>query len=337
MLRILVTGAAGFIGSHLCERLLEAGHRVWGLDNLDDFYAPDVKLRNLRTAAAHPHMQVVEGDVRDSVLLGGLLGDVPFDVVVHLAARPGVRPSIEDPAHCYDVNVVGTLTLLEAMREHHAGRLVFGSSSSVYGDRHDIPFEETATVDRPISPYAASKCAGEQMCFAFHHLHGFSVHCLRFFTVFGPRQRPDLAIHKFTRLMTRNEPLPLFGDGTTARDYTYVDDTVDGVVRSIQVLTDRAGHDPAFEIVNLGRSDAVTLRRLVDELSAALEVEPELEWLPTQPGDVTITCASAAKARSLLGFEPRISLSEGLARFARWYREVAEPAERAGAHPTGDF
>lgn len=326
-----MTGAAGFIGSHLCERLLAGGYRVWGLDNFDDFYSPDVKRRNLREAEAQAHMQVVEGDIRDPVLLGGLLRDVPFDLVVHLAARPGVRPSIEDPVLCYDVNVNGTLALLEAMREHHAGRLVFGSSSSVYGDRHETPFEETAAVGRPISPYAASKCAGEQLCFTFHHLHGLHVHCLRFFTVFGPRQRPDLAIHKFTRLMTRGEPLPLFGDGTTARDYTYVDDTVDGVLRSIEALTGADVHEPAFEIINLGRSDAVSLRRLVEELAAALGLQPEIEWLPSQPGDVTITCASGVKARELLGFEPRVSLSEGLARFAAWYREAVEPTESAGA------
>jgi UDP-glucuronate 4-epimerase len=319
-LKVLVTGAAGFIGSHLCERLLEDGQQVWGLDNFDPFYAPAIKRGNVRGLLGHSHMRLIEGDIRDGVLLDGLFSDVEFDVVIHLAARPGVRPSIEEPEECFDVNVQGTLTLLEAMRRHHVDALIFGSSSSVYGDSDTIPLEESARADRPISPYAASKRAGEHICHTFHHLYGISVHCLRFFTVFGPRQRPDLAIHKFARLMTAGKPLPLYGDGTTARDYTYVADTVEGVVRSMDRLLESARSEPAFEVINLGRSDSVTLVELVDGLSRSLGIEPEIEWLPMQPGDVTVTCASDVRAKSLLGFEPRVDLETGLARFVEWFR-----------------
>lgn len=333
----MVTGAAGFIGSHLCERLLRDGHHVWGLDNFDPFYETAIKRRNIREPLKHPNMRLIEGDIRDGVLLDGLFSDVAFDIVVHLAARPGVRPSIEEPEECFDINVQGTLTLLEAMRRHHVDALAFGSSSSVYGDSDTIPLEESAAADRPISPYAASKRAGEHICHTFHHLYGMSVHCLRFFTVFGPRQRPDLAIHKFARLMTGGKPLPLYGDGSTARDYTYVSDTVEGVVRSVDRLIEASeSEQPAFEVINLGRSDSVTLKQLVDALSRTLGIEPEIEWLPMQPGDVTVTCASDDRARSLLGFEPRVDLDTGLARFVEWFRQAdASPPELARARRTG--
>ncbi len=319
-LRVLVTGAAGFIGSHLCDRLLADGTEVWGIDNFDPFYSESIKRDNIATAAAHPGMHLIEGDIRDEVLLSGLLRDVRFDAVVHLAARPGVRPSIEDPEQCIDINVGGTLTLLEAMRRRGVRRLLFGSSSSVYGETDAIPLRESAAADKPISPYAASKRAGEQLCYTYHHLFDFSIHCLRFFTVFGPRQRPDLAIHKFTRLMARGEAIPVYGDGTSARDYTYISDTVEGLVRSLAALC-AADTTPSFEIINLGRSDSVTLRDLVTQLGAALGIEPRIEWLPMQPGDVTITCASGARAQTMLGFEPQVDFVDGLARFVAWYRE----------------
>ena len=329
-LKVLVTGSAGFIGSHLCERLLRGGYHVWGLDNFDPFYDPEIKRRNTRELGHHPHMRLIEGDIRDGVLLDGLFTDVPFDVVVHLAARPGVRPSIEEPELCFDVNVQGTLVLLEAMRRHHATVLVFGSSSSVYGETDTVPLEESVAADRPISPYAASKRAGEHLCHTFHHLYGMSIHCLRFFTVFGPRQRPDLAIHKFARLMSDRTPLPLYGDGTSSRDYTYVTDTVEGIMRSIGGLVEAAKAAPAFEVINLGRSDSVTLVELVRQLSDQMGVEPRIEWLPSQPGDVSMTCASDVKARSLLGFEPQVDLAEGLARFVEWFRsEKGESTEAA--------
>jgi UDP-glucuronate 4-epimerase len=317
--RILVTGAAGFIGSHLSERLLDEGAEVWGLDNFDAFYDPGIKRRNLEGALARPEFHFVEGDIRDGVLLGGLLSDVSFDAVVHLAARPGVRPSLDEPAACFDANVMGTITLLEAMRVHHVNRLVFGSSSSVYGSRQATPFREDDAADRPASPYAASKRSGELLCHTYHHLHGLSVCCLRMFTVYGPRQRPDLAIHKFARFLDHGEPLPLYGDGTSARDYTYVDDIVEGIVRAIDRLASADGGSE-FDVVNLGNGDPVRLTNLVEAMSKAFGVTPTVEHLEKQPGDVPVTCASTDRVRDVLGFEPSTSLAEGLRRFAEWFR-----------------
>lgn len=336
-LKLLVTGAAGFIGSHLCEQLLENGHWVWGLDNFDDFYSPRTKRDNIRRALAHPRMRLVEGDVRDRVLLHGLFSDRDFDGVIHLAARPGVRPSIDQPETCFDVNVTGTMRLLEIMQERGVPRLVFGSSSSVYGQSEKAPFRESEAADRPISPYAASKRTGELLCHTYHDLYGLSVISLRFFTVFGPRQRPDLAIHKFARLMERGDPLPLFGDGTSRRDYTYVSDIVDGVVASVDRLA-AAGPAPLYEIVNLGRSDPISLKEMVSKLSKAMGVTPTIERLKDQPGDVSLTCASQERARDLLGYRPTVSFEEGLRRFVAWLRgadgDGAAPVPKARAAET---
>jgi UDP-glucuronate 4-epimerase len=329
--RILVTGAAGFIGSHLCDRLLERGHRVWGLDNFDNFYPPETKRQNLAPALRHPAMRLVEGDIRDGVLLDGLLSDIPFDAVVHLAARPGVRPSIEDPNLCFDVNVTGTLSLLEAMRRWGPERLVFGSSSSVYGEREDAPFAEETAGDRPISPYATSKRTGEMLCYTHHHLYDLSVLCLRFFTVFGPRQRPDLAIHKFARLMAAGEPLPLYGDGSSSRDYTFVDDVVEGIRLGLGWLERESREAPAYDVVNVGRSDPVTLSELVRRLARALEIEPLITHMPEQPGDVSLTCASDRRVRELLGYAPEVDLDEGLRRFASWFWERTPRKQAATA------
>lgn len=317
--RVLVTGAAGFIGSHLSERLLDEEVQVWGLDNFDSFYAPNLKRRNLQEALSRSGFHFVEGDVRDAVLLGGLLSDVSFDAVVHLAARPGVRPSLDEPTACFDSNVMGTITLLEAMRVQHVKRLVFGSSSSVYGSRQATPFREDDAADRPASPYAASKRSGELLCHTYHHLHGLSVFCLRLFTVYGPRQRPDLAIHKFARLLTRGEKLPLYGDGTSSRDYTYVDDAVEGIVRSLGRL-ERRNEDPQFAVLNLGNGTPIELTDLVDAMAEAFGVVPDVEHLDCQPGDVPVTCAATERAREFLNFEADISLEEGLRRFAEWFR-----------------
>lgn len=329
--RILVTGAAGFIGSHLCDHLLARGDRVWGLDNFDAFYPPAIKRQNIAAAARHGSMRLVEGDIRDGVLLDGLLSDIPFDAVIHLAARPGVRPSIDDPNLCFDVNVTGTLSLLEAMRRRGPRKLLFGSSSSVYGERKDSPFVEDTAGDRPISPYAASKRAGEMLSYTFHHLYGLSVLSLRFFTVFGPRQRPDLAIHKFARLMAGGEALPLYGDGSSARDYTYVDDIVNGVTLGLEWLEHASRDAPVYDVVNLGRSDPVTLADLVKRLGRAMEIEPAVHHLPEQPGDVSLTCASDAKARDLLGYAPSVDFDEGLRRFASWFWERTTRPEKVAA------
>jgi UDP-glucuronate 4-epimerase len=330
---ILVTGAAGFIGSHVCDRLLADGHGVWGLDSFDDFYDPARKRANLAGAMRQPSMHLVEGDVRDEILLDGLMSDVDFDAVVHLAARPGVRASLENPDLCYDVNVRGTLRVLDAMRLHEVPVLLFGSSSSVYGESSDLPFSEDATADRPISPYAASKRAAEMLCHVHHHLYGLTVYCLRFFTVYGPRQRPDLVIHKFARLMADGEPVPVFGDGSSRRDYTYIDDTVDGVLLALEGARRRNGDRSAYEVVNLGRNETVALGELVEALAAALERTPEVERMPEQPGDLSETLASVDRGDRLLGYRPRVAFDQGLARFVRWFREM-DSVESASPLPS---
>ncbi|RMH03526.1 MAG: SDR family NAD(P)-dependent oxidoreductase [Planctomycetota bacterium] len=310
--KVLITGAAGFIGSHLAERCLELGAEVVGLDLFDDFYDPALKRANVARALAHPRYRLVEGDIRDRAAMRELVAAGGFDVIVHLAARAGVRPSLERPALYYDVNVQGTLSLLDAVRAADpAIRFVNASSSSVYGGLTATPFAESDENSRPVSPYAASKKAGEVLCYTYHHLYGIDTFSLRFFTVFGPRQRPEMAIAKFARLLREGRPVPMFGDGSTARDYTYIDDIVDGVVRAMERCR-------GYEIFNLGESRTTTLADLIRLLGAALGVEPEVERLPLQPGDVTITCADLAKSRRLLGYDPHTEVAEGLARYAAW-------------------
>jgi UDP-glucuronate 4-epimerase len=321
--RVLVTGAAGFIGSHLCERLITDGCRVWGIDNFDPYYSEETKRANIATALNSSRMRLVEGDIRDGILLDGLFTDVPLDAVVHLAARPGVRPSLDAPQPCIQVNVDGTMQLLEVMRRHHVTRLVFGSSSSVYGNSSTAPYREDEAADRPISPYAASKRAGELLVHSYHHLYGLAAVCLRFFTVFGPRQRPDLAIHKFARLMMTGQALPIFGNGESGRDYTYVDDAVEAIVRSLRLTGTNSESTPVFEVLNVGRSEPVTLNELLDHLEAALREKPRLDRQPEQPGDVAFTCASTERLERVLEFQPQIGLVDGLERFATWLRESA--------------
>lgn len=331
---ILVTGAAGFIGSHLCEALVDSGFSVWGLDSFHPYYDPAAKRRNLASVSEHPEMHVIQGDVRDGVLLDGLMGGRSFDAVVHLAAMPGVRTSLEAPDLCMDINVQGTLSVLEASGRHGVGRLVFASSSSVYGEETTPPFRESDAADRPVSPYAASKRAGELLCHSYRETHGLSVHCLRIFTAFGPRQRPDLAIHKFARLMRAGEPIPVYGDGSSERDYTFVGDIVDGVHRSLRRLLDLPEEESEYEIVNLGRGETVPLHGLVAALSSALGVEPEIDRLPDQPGDMSVTHADIGRARELLGWRPAVSLEDGLAAFVEWLDE-SEPV--ADVHSAGEI
>jgi UDP-glucuronate 4-epimerase len=318
----LVTGAAGFIGSHLCERLLQSGHRVVALDNYDDFYDPSLKERNLAVARAWNDFVEVRGDVRDPDVYGRLPDDV--DTVVHLAARAGVRPSIRDPELYLDVNVHGTMRVLEYMRDRGIRRLLFGSSSSVYGDDAAVPFSEDDRADRPISPYASTKRSCELLAHSHVHLFGLGVMCLRFFTVYGPRQRPDLAIHKFARLMMDGEAVPMFGDGSSVRDYTEIEDILDGIEGALAYLVRNPG---TFEVVNLGGGATTPLRTMIDLVGAAIDVTPRIHVLPDQPGDVRRTFADVSKAERLFGYRPSVPFLVGVYRFGEWF--VGERAFRS--------
>jgi len=312
-MRILITGGAGFIGSHLAERRV-GRDEVVVLDNFNDFlYDPARKRRNVAPLLVQPGFTLVEGDIRDEALLERVFARGAFDQVVHIAALGGVRPSIADPGLYVDVNVRGTLNILEAMRRHGVPKLVFASSSSVYGINPKVPWSEEGAVLRPISPYAATKVAGELFAHTFHHLHGLDVVCLRFFTVYGPRQRPDMAISSFTRLLAARQPVPLYGDGSTERDYTFIDDIVQGVEAAL-------GRCFGFEVIYLGNAVTVRLSRLVELVAEALGVEPRVNRLPLQPGDVPITCADTARARRLLGYNPQTPIEEGVARYVDWFR-----------------
>ena len=312
---VLVTGGAGFIGSHLSRRLLDRGDCVTVLDDFNDFYDPARKRANVAPFLESGGYRLIEGDIRDEALVDRLFTDAELTAVVHLAARAGVRPSLAEPVLYEDVNCIGTLRLLEAARRHGPEVFVFGSSSSVYGINEKVPFSEEDPVDRPISPYATTKRTGELLCYNYHHLHGLKTSCLRFFTVYGPAQRPEMAIHKFTRLLADGEPVPLFGDGGSRRDYTYIDDIVDGVVAALDLA-------PDFEIVNLGGAETTALIDLVRWLAEELAVEPRIDYLPDQPGDVPVTFADVSKASRLLGYAPRVPIRSGLRRFVDWYRST---------------
>ncbi|MFM1767930.1 MAG: hypothetical protein RJA22_459 [Verrucomicrobiota bacterium] len=318
-MRFLVTGGAGFIGSHVCERLLGAGHAVSVFDDLNAFYDPAVKERNLaalRAADPGGRFDFVRGDLTDRAALDALFGGGRFDQVIHLAARAGVRPSLEEPALYQRVNVEGTVNVLEAARRAGVRKVTIASSSSVYGVNAKVPFSESDPIFSAISPYAASKLACEALGHVYHHVYGMDVAMLRFFTVYGPRQRPDLAIHKFARLIAAGRPIPVFGDGSTARDYTYVTDTVDGVI----ACTER---EFGFEIFNLGESQTVTLARLIELLEQALGRKAVIDRQPPQAGDVPITFANIDKARARLGYHPRVKVEEGIPRFIEWFRSQA--------------
>lgn len=313
---VLVTGGAGFIGSHLTRRLLERGDRVTTLDDFNDFYDPAKKRANIQPFQNRPDFELIEGDIRDERLVERLFRDQKFDIVVHLAARAGVRPSLKEPILYEDTNCIGTLRLLEAARRHGPRAFIFGSSSSVYGINDKVPFSEDDEVNQPISPYATTKRAGELLCYNYYHLYGLRIACLRFFTVYGPSQRPEMAIHKFTDLLARGKPVTMYGDGSSQRDYTYIDDIIDGVVASMDLA-------PPFEIINLGGSDTTALRDLVRWIADELAVEARIEYLPDQPGDVPITYADVSKASRLLGYSPKVPIREGLRRFVAWYRETS--------------
>jgi UDP-glucuronate 4-epimerase len=320
MATTLVTGGAGFIGSHLTEALLAAGRRVVVLDNFDTFYDPRIKHANLERCREHPAFRLVTGDIRDEAALAAAFAE-PCEVVFHLAARAGVRPSIVDPVLYASVNLDGTTRLLEACRREGVRRFVFGSSSSVYGDNAKVPFAEDDPVDHPISPYAATKKAGEVVAHAFHHISGMAVACLRFFTVYGPRQRPEMAIHAFTERLAAGLPIDQFGDGSSARDYTYVSDIVSGILRAEAACR-------GYHVWNLGGSRTVTLAALVAKIADKLGVRPQVRQLPEQPGDVRRTWADVERAERELGWRALVGIDDGLDRFLLWFGERRGTAAR---------
>ena len=316
-MNFLVTGGAGFIGSHVCERLLQAGHAVWALDDLNPFYSPAIKQRNLEEVKSLGRpFTFIHGDLTDIAIVRDLFQKTRFDQVIHLAARAGVRPSLAEPELYQQVNVVGTANILETARRNGVKKILIASSSSVYGVNQKTPFAETDPVFSIISPYAASKLACEALGHVYHHVYGMDIAALRFFTAYGPRQRPDLAIHKFAALIAAGKPIPVFGDGSTARDYTYISDIVDGVLACAEKKF-------GFEIFNLGESQTVTLSRLIELLEQSLGKKAVIERHPAQPGDVPLTYADITKSRKLLGYSPKVKIEQGIPLFVEWFRKQA--------------
>ena len=316
--KILVTGAAGFIGSHLAEKLLDAGHRVVGLDNFDDYYQPAIKRHNVRSLSLKDGFTMVEGDIRDTALVHRVFSEHSVNRVAHLAARAGVRPSIQHPGLYQEVNIGGTINLLEASRAHAVNQFMFASSSSVYGAGASLPFSEDVKLDYPTSPYAASKLAAELFCRTYHHLYNLPVIVIRPFTVYGPRQRPEMAISLFTRQIENGEEIHVYGDGTTKRDYTYVSDIVDGMMNALN------SDNQDFKIFNLGDSRPVVLISLIRTIEAALGKKARIKYLPEQLGDMPVTFADISRAGKYLGYQPKITIEEGIALFIAWYQNSAD-------------
>lgn len=315
MSTLLVTGGAGFIGSHLCERLLSEDIHVIGLDNFDSFYDPDIKIKNVGGISKkfQNQFELVTGDIRNPDHLHEIFQKNQIDFVVHLAARAGVRPSIAEPLLYQDVNIRGTVVLLEICKAYGIKNFVFASSSSVYGENQRVPFTEEDLDIQPISPYGATKRAGELLCYSYHHLYGMNIACLRIFTAYGPRQRPEMAIHKFTRLIDQGGKIPMFGDGSTRRDYTYIDDLIEGILGVIR-------HHKGFEIYNLGESQTTSLIELIKLIEGALGKKANIEMLEPQPGDVSATYADISKAKRMLNYQPEVKMEEGIKRFVEWYK-----------------
>ena len=315
MRTILVTGGAGFIGSHLCEQLLGDGVHVIGLDNFDNFYDPNIKIKNIEVIAKKfPDLfELVTGDIRNPQHLKEIFKKNKVDFVIHLAARAGVRPSISDPLLYQDVNIRGTNVLLEACKEHGVEHFIFASSSSVYGENQRVPFTEKDLDIQPISPYGATKRAGELLCYSYHHLYGMNIACLRIFTAYGPRQRPEMAIHKFTRLIDQGEKIPIYGDGSSRRDYTYIDDLIEGILGVIR-------YHKGFEVYNLGESQTTSLMELIKLIEGAFGKKANIEMLEPQPGDVSMTYADITKAERMLRYQPEVKMEEGIRRFVEWYK-----------------
>ena len=316
MNHILVTGGAGFIGSHLCERLLRDGGHVICIDNFDSFYDPDIKIKNVEamTKKFPDLFELVTGDIRNPDHLKGIFQKDQIEFVVHLAARAGVRPSITDPLLYQDVNIRGTIVLLETCKAYGINNFIFTSSSSVYGENQRVPFKEEDLDIQPISPYGATKRAGELLCYSYHHLYGMNIACLRIFTAYGPRQRPEMAIHKFTHLIDRGEKIPIYGDGSSRRDYTYIDDLIEGILGVIR-------YHKGFEVYNLGEFQTTSLKELIRLIEEAFGKKANVEVLEPQPGDVSVTYADITKAKRILKYQPKIDMKEGIKRFVEWYKK----------------
>src|SRR5690348_8355119 len=313
-MKILITGAAGFIGSHTCESLIKNGNSIIGVDNFDPFYSSKLKELNLEQLSQNSNFRFYKADIRDDKALNQIFSSNQVDVVIHLAAKAGVRPSIKAISEYYDVNINGTISLLESMRKNGIKKMLFASSSSIYGNNVKVPFSEGDRVDNPISPYASTKKSGELLCHVYSHLYNFDITCLRFFTVYGPRQRPDLAIHKFTRLIDEEKPIPFYGDGSTSRDYTFINDIVSGIYAALNHLN-------GFRIYNLGESRIIKLSELVNTIERALKKKAILNYLPVQAGDVSRTYADISKARTEIGYNPRFEFESGIGMFVEWYKE----------------
>ena len=313
-----ITGGAGFIGSSLSKKLLEQGNRVITIDNFCDFYNPKLKENNVREFEGNENYKIYRADIRNRQAINEIFEENKIDIVMHLAAMAGVRPSIENPVLYQEVNCMGTQNILEEMKAHDIKNLVMASLSSVYGNCKEVPFREDMVVDYAISPYAATKKANEVMTHVYHKLFNMNVMMLRFFTVYGPKQRPDLAINKFTRLMLNDEEIPMFGDGTTSRDYTYIDDIVDGIIKSCEYAMN---HENVYEILNIGNSSPVSLKEMIQTIGRALGKEPKIKQLPMQPGDVDRTFADITKAKKLINYEPKTTFEEGIRKFVEWHIE----------------
>ena len=313
-----ITGGAGFIGSTLSQKLIEQGNKVIAIDNFCDFYNPKIKENNVKELLQNEKFKLYRADIRDRNALKEIFDENQIDIVMHLAAMAGVRPSIENPILYQEVNCMGTQNILEEMKEHNVKNGVFASSSSVYGNCKEVPFREDMIVDYAISPYAATKKANEVMAHVYHKLFDMNIVMLRFFTVYGPKQRPDLAINKFTRLMIEGKEIPMFGDGTTSRDYTYIDDIVDGIIKSCNYCMN---NQEVYEILNIGNSSPTTLKEMINTIGQALGIEPKIKQLPMQPGDVDRTYADVSKAKTLIGYEPKTTFREGIENFVKWYKE----------------
>lgn len=313
-----ITGGAGFIGSTLSQKLIEQGNKVIAIDNFCDFYNPKIKENNVKKLLQNENFKLYRADIRDRKALKEIFDENQIDIVMHLAAMAGVRPSIENPILYQEVNCMGTQNILEEMKEHNVKNGVFASSSSVYGNCKEVPFREDMIVDYAISPYAATKKANEVMAHVYHKLFDMNIVMLRFFTVYGPKQRPDLAINKFTRLMLEGKEIPMFGDGTTSRDYTYIDDIVDGIIKSCNYCMNNQN---VYEILNIGNSSPTTLKEMINTIGQALGIEPKIKQLPMQPGDVDRTYADVSKAKTLIGYEPKTTFKEGIESFEKWYKE----------------